>query len=401
MAPMPPVALRGIPCIRAIAVLLAAGPGPPALARDFSVAAELLAKAVEEGAFPGCVAASGSSRELFWIAGFGRLDEAGGPPATAATLYDLASLTKVVGTTSVILALTRDGKLSPGDKVAKHLPEFAGAPPASGAGRPADAAWREQVTIEHLLTHSSGLPAWRPFHREVRSYGELLARVLAEPLEVEPGTRERYSDLGFILLGEIAARAGGRPLEELERTLVFEPLGLAETLRSPPPELLARIAPTERAPGGEGFIHGIVHDENSRAAEGRTGHAGLFSTARDLAAFAAELLRCQRGEGVLFPRELAVEFTRRRGLVEGSSRALGWDTPSRSSSAGEILSPRSFGHTGFTGTSLWIDPERDLYVILLSNRVHPSRDSRGILEVRPRLADAVARAAGAGRRQRL
>lgn len=366
-------------------------------APDFSRAADVLRGALQDRAFPGCAVAVGSSQRLLWCRGFGALDYKGGPPVTPRTLYDLASLTKVVGTTSVVLALVRDGKLAVNDPLARHLPEF-----LARAHDEEDRRRRSRVTIEHLLTHSAGLPAWKPFYRTTKSYGELLEAVLETPLEAAPGARTVYSDLGAILLGEAASRAGGRPLDELERSMVFQPLGLRETLRNPPAALRSRCAPTEIPPGARDGspLQGVVHDENARAAGGLTGHAGLFSTARDVADFARELLRALRGESGIFPRKLVEGFARRRNLVPGSSRAMGWDTPADRGSAGDVLSRRSFGHTGFTGTSLWLDPDRDLYVILLSNRVHPSRENKKIYRVRRALADAVAQAVDRAKRRR-
>jgi CubicO group peptidase (beta-lactamase class C family) len=379
-----------------IALPFFAAPDPPGGPRlDFSAASALLARAVEERAFPGCAVAVGTSKGVLWSQGFGKLTYGGGAEATPTTLYDLASLTKVVGATAVVLALVRDGKISLADPLSRYLPEF---PP--GVADPHAQEERRGVTIEHLLTHSSGLPGWKPLYRSAGAYQQLLAAIIATPLEAPPGAREEYSDLGFILLGEAAGRAAGRSLPELERTLVFEPLGMADTRRDPPAAWRERIPPTEIDGEAGGFLRGVVHDENARAGEGKTAHAGLFSTAEDLARFAGELLRGRRGDSRVFPRPLIEEFSRRRGLVAGSSRALGWDTPSAPGSAGSLLSPRSFGHTGFTGTSLWIDPERDLYVVLLSNRIHPRRDNQKILAVRPALADAVARAYDAATRRR-
>jgi CubicO group peptidase (beta-lactamase class C family) len=351
-------------------------------AADFLPARQLLEAAVLERAFPGCSVAVGTSRGPLWIAGFGRLEHGAGPEVTPRTLYDLASLTKVIGTTSVVLALVEKERLRLTDRLVEHVPEFA----VGGDPR------RLLVTIEHLLTHSSGLPAWRPYYREAEGYRPLLERVLATPLESEPGKVARYSDIGFILLGEAAARAGGKPLPVLERELVLDPLGLRDTRRRPPSgweDEIERIAPTEVTGAPPAAIHGLVHDENARAGEGITGHAGLFSSAEDLARFAVALLRAWRGEDGVFSQSALRLFTARRLLVEGSSRALGWDTPSEPSSAGTLLGPRAFGHTGFTGTSLWLDPERDLFILLLSNRVHPSRENPAIARVRAELADRV------------
>jgi CubicO group peptidase (beta-lactamase class C family) len=351
------------------------GPSPPPEI-DWSPARRVLEEAILDHAFPGCAAAAGTSRGPLWIEGMGRLDGEGSAAVTPRTLYDLASLTKVIGTTSVVLALARDHRLSLSARVMDLVPEF------SGGGR-------DEVTIEHLLVHASGLPAWKPLFEEARGYRDVLGRVLATPLESPPGTRERYSDLGFILLGEAAARAGGRSLPDLEQSLIFGPLGLTDTLRNPPPALVPRIAPTEKRAGTGEAIRGTVHDENAAAGDGVTGHAGLFSTADDLARLAAEILRGCRGESNLFPREFLQRFTARRGIVTGSSRALGWDTPSEGSSAGTRLGPGAFGHTGFTGTSIWLEPDRDIYILLLTNRVHPSRENLKIAAVRKAFADAV------------
>lgn len=391
---------RGVPWLALLGILgafpdLAADGGP-----DLSIARGILERAIGDRAFPGCVVSVGTSEGCTWREALGKLSYGRDAPAvTQLTQYDLASLTKVVGTTSVILRLAQDERIDLAAPISRYIPEF--------LARAADEGERERrrsVTVEHLLTHCAGLVAWRPFYRDVSSYDELLDRVLRTPLERAPGEKTVYSDLGFILLGEIAARVGGRPLPELERSLVFAPLGMTDTLRNPPSEQRPRAAPTElSAEGAEGpegpegpasepgpCWQGVVHDENARAGGGVTGHAGLFSTAGDLCRLAEEILRCRRGRPGIFRPEWVRRFTRRRGLVSGSSRALGWGTPSEGSSAGNRLSPTSFGHTGFTGTSIWLDPDRDVYVILLTNRVHPTRENRKVFAVRRRLADAVA-----------
>jgi serine-type D-Ala-D-Ala carboxypeptidase len=386
-----------------LAVLLvlihAQGPSPAPDSKnesrpDFSAARRVLEDAIRDRAFPGCAVAVGTSRGPWWKEGLGRLDYASGPEATPRTLYDLASLTKVVGTTSVVMALVRDGKLSIDDAVCRHVPGFSG-------------GMKARVEIGHCLSHSSGLPAWKAIHLEARGHGDVLGRIIATDPEVPPGTREAYSDLGFMLLGEAAARAGGKSLADLERELVLDPLGLADTRRALRKDDIARTAPTEKLPAtapaagadrpGETFTRGVVHDENAAAAGGGTGHAGLFSTADDMAVFATELLRARAGRSRIFPAALIARFTSPAGIVPGSSRALGWDTPSRLSSAGSLLSRSSFGHTGFTGTSIWVDPERDIFIVLLSNRVHPTRENTRIAAVRRALADAVALAVDAAR----
>lgn len=376
---------NGYALLSALSLSGCADPGPgreAAPAPDFTAASDFLEQAVAARAFPGCTAAVGNHEGLLWLEAFGHLDDQGQTPTTAGTLYDLASLTKVCGTTLVVLRLVSTGQLSLEARVVQYLPAFQG-----GA--------REQVTVEQLLSHTSGLPAWKPFHLEVDSYQALLERVVATPLEAWPGTRAHYSDLGFILLGEVAAHSAGKTLEELEKELLWGPLAMRSTTRHVAPEQLDLTAPTERLVEGQPALRGIVHDENARAAGGLTGHAGLFSDARDIARLASELLRAWRDDSAVFPGKLLRQFAQRQKLG-GGSHALGWDTPSegsaRKSSAGRYFGRHSFGHTGFTGTSLWIDPERDLFVLLLSNRVHPTRSGRAIHEVRARLADLVVRA---------
>ncbi len=368
--------------------------GAQANSPNWSESQEVLERAIDAGAFPGCTVAVGTADTTLWTAAYGHLTYEGQTRVRTDTLYDLASLTKVLGTTSVVLTLVRDGNLALGDPVTRWLPEAS--PNLDG------------VTIEHLLAHCSGLPAGRPFFRLSPGYEATLRLAAATRLEAPPGTRARYSDIGFMLLGEVAARAGGKPLAELERERVLVPLGMRDTLRNPQPQLVNRIAPTEWTPAYRAalaaangraedirvqpsFVHGVVHDENARAAAGLTGHAGLFMTAEDAHLWARELLRGRAGRSRVFPKALLLRFTERCDLVDGSSRAVGWDTPSGKSSAGDLFSRRSFGHTGFTGTSIWIDPERKLYLVLLTNRVHPTRRNRKIYQVRRDLADAVAR----------
>lgn len=341
-----------------------------------------MTNAVDDGAFPGCVVAVGTSQKILWLEGIGYFDYTRSRKAAPETVYDLASVTKVTGTTSVIMKLSAMGKIDVHEPVSHYLPEF----PEAAAGE-TERAWRNSMTVEQLMRHTGGLVSWRPFFREVDSYDDLLRAVMATPLEREPGTDFRYSDPGFILLGEIAARAGNRTLPELERELVFSPLGMRHSTRNPPPAWRDRIPPTEKDPQSGEFIHGVVHDENARAAGGGTGHAGLFSTAGDLALLARDLLRSGEGSSEWMPRETLLQFTRRSGE---NHRGLGWALSSGSGPAGTLLSTNTFGHTGFTGTSIWIDPDRGIFIILLTNRVHPTRDNNKIGPVRSALADAVA-----------
>jgi uncharacterized protein YbbC (DUF1343 family) len=318
---------------------------------------------------------------LVHLHAFGRLTyDADAPAVTAHTLYDLASLTKVVATTTMAMILVDEGRLDLDRPVRDFLPGF------QGSGKDA-------VTVRHLLNHSSGLEATALLYREVRGKAAVVERVQAMDLVYAPGSKSIYSDLGIILLGEILERVAGQPLDAFARERIFSPLGMRETMFNPPAELRPRIAPTELDPWRGRVVRSEVHDENAFAMGGVAPHAGLFGTAGDLARFAQMLLNGGVFEGRrIVSRETLELFTRKAG-VPGSDRALGWDTKSaEGSSAGTLMSSRSFGHTGFTGTSLWIDPERQLYVILLTNRVHPSRENQLIREARPAVADAVVRA---------
>ncbi|MGH7645831.1 MAG: serine hydrolase domain-containing protein [Gemmatimonadales bacterium] len=371
-------------------------------ARLAAVAAYLRAE-VDSGSFPGAVVAVGRHGRLALLAAVGRYGDDDPRAVDPSTLYDLASLTKVVGLTGACMLLVADGRLDVEAPAQRYVPAFRG-------------PGKERVTIRHLLTHSSGLPAWRPLYTEAPTRAAALLLADTTALATPAGQAAVYSDLGAIVLTQAVEQVAGEPLDAFLARRVFEPLGMTATRFRPPVTWRDRIAPTEKAPQGD-VIRGVVHDENAWRLGGVSGHAGLFSNAPDLARFAVWLLGLvtpgQRpgvagtpGQrpgvdspetpghrpGVnppVLPSELVREFTRRQDLVPGSSRALGWDTPSEGSSAGTRLSPRAFGHTGFTGTSIWLDPERDLFIILLTNRVHPTRENLRILKVRPRVADLV------------
>ncbi len=342
----------------------------------------VLDRFLEEGAFPGGVLAVGHRGALVHLRPFGRLSY--DPDATAVsagTIYDLASLTKVIATTTMAMILADEGRLDLDSPVQDFLPLF------TGEGK-------EKVTVRHLLTHSSGVDWWAPLYEELKGQGAYVERIQAMDLVYETGSQVKYSDLGLILLGEILERVAGEPLDAFVRRRVFEPLGMHDTLFRPGSSLLDRIAPTENDPWRGRMVRGEVHDENAFALGGVAPHAGLFSTAGDLARFAQMIVNGGVFEHHrLFSRATTQAFTTRAGVVPGSDRALGWDTKSlEKSSAGTLFSPNSFGHTGFTGTSIWIDPERELFVILLTNRVHPTRENKLIRQVRPAVADAVVRA---------
>jgi beta-N-acetylhexosaminidase len=363
---------------------------PHAISDRLKPAYDLLDRAVADGAFPGGVLAIGWNNQLA-IHPFGALTrDPKSPRVTANTIYDVASLTKPIVTTTAVMLLAQKRQIDLDAPVSHYLPEF-----ATAAKSDPNPAWRVRVTVRILLLHDSGLPAHRDFYERAKGKDAILARVLAEPLVHEPGTHIDYSDLGFILLGTIAERLTGKPLDEFAKQNIFTPLGMTESLFNPPRTLRARIAPTEDDSAfRKRLIRGEVDDENAWAMGGVAGHAGLFSTVGDIAVFAQMMLN----GGIyahhrLLSRTTIDEFTARR-TVGDSARALGWDVPSDPSSSGRYFSGKSFGQMGFTGTSVWIDPERKLFVILLTNRVNPSRANEKIRDVRPALHDAVMQALG-------
>jgi CubicO group peptidase (beta-lactamase class C family) len=352
----------------------------------------LLAQALQAHAWPGGILALAGSEAADVLIPHG-LQRYEGPRAVRATDYvDLASLTKVVATTTATMLGVERGLLELDDPVAGYLPGF-----LDLAGEPS--GWRRAVTIRHLLSHSAGFPAHVAFHR--RTDLPPAARqqaVLATALAAAPGHVAVYSDIGLMVLGFVLDAAFGRPWPRVLREAVFAPLGMRQTRFGLPPSRRGRALPTEcTAPGGEAW-QGVVHDENARWLGGVAGHAGLFATAADLCRFARLLLRGGMGpRGRILEAATIAAFTRPAGLVAGSSRCLGWDSPAENGSGGVHLSTSSFGHTGFTGTSLWIDPDADLAVILLTNAVHPRREcrsERGFFEWRRRVHSAVYEALG-------
>ena len=391
--------------------------------RSAEPAYDVIRRFVDAGRIPGAVCAVGSSTGALPPFAYG---VAGWEPVQAAarpdTIYDCASLTKVVVTATLALRFVEAGLLHLDEPVCRHVPEFvegaggsagAGASPTTGrspgsgtnsapdagpgsGARPEPAqdlsAARARVTVRHLLTHTSGLPAWRPLYEAGTGRAPVLSALCATPLERPPGTAVRYSCLGFILLGEILTRLGGAGLDQLAAEMVFGPLGMADSMYCPPPALLPRIAPTERVDGR--VLHGVVHDENARALEGVSGNAGLFSTAGDLARFAQMLLsRGGNGPRLLSARAVAAATRCYTESLGGERRGLGWLLKGEAGGpAGDLFGPASFGHTGFTGTSIWIDPEADLFAVLLTNRVHPTRANDAHLELRPRFHNALAAA---------
>lgn len=366
----------------------------------------IIEAAIADGAAPGAVLAVGRGDRVVRLRGYGNLDWASSatlPSGTAATdssLYDLASLTKVVATTTGVMQLIGRGDLSLDTRIAEHLPEWS-------------QGWKRDVTVRHLLTHQGGLPPFLPFWRTLRGEEEYREAFAALEPDYEPGDDGEttvYSDIGFMTLGFLIEEVTGQPLDYYLHESVFRPLGMRETWFDPPRSLHRRTAPTEvDTVYRHRHVHGEVHDENAHALHGVAGHAGLFSSARDLAKFAAWILAAAReGRGLPAaarpPPELDARTSSARldspspetvarfvaRAAPASSRALGWDTPSGRSSAGDYFGEGAFGHTGFTGTSFWVDPELDLFVVLLTNRVNPTRDNRKHIALRRAVHDAVA-----------
>lgn len=303
----------------------------------------------------------------------------GAEPVTVDSIFDLASLTKVVGTTTLALRLLQEGFFQLDSEIGELLPNI-----------PED---KSRITIEQLLSHTSGLPAWAPLYELAKGPEQVIPELLKQPLEYESGTRVVYSCLGFILLGHILETSTATPLSNLMLQRVIIPLDLQDTGYNPPETVLPRVVYTEWCPRSKRFIRGTVHDENAQALRGISGNAGLFSTAKDLAKLAQMILNNGKANGreVLSDRVLGLlNNCYTEGL--GDRRTLGWMLHNKpNSSGGELLSPSAIGHTGFTGTSLWIDPEKELFVILLTNRVHPVRTNEAIFRLRPAFHNAVVR----------
>ena len=347
----------------------------------FAAAFAILREAVGAHAFPGAAVAVTYRGEVIALKGIGRFTYApDSSPVEATTIYDIASVTKVVATTTMAMLLYEQGALDLNAKIVDFFPDFATEP------------GKNRVTVRMLLAHSSGLPAYEKLFQRAKTRDELLKLALATPLATPPLSRAEYSDIGFIILGEILARVAGQSLDTYCTENIFRPLRMLFTGYCPREEWRPFIAPTVDDRDFRGrIIQGEVHDENAFVMGGVSAHAGLFSNAPDLAQFALCMLRM--GSPILKPATLNL-FTRRDALPEGTSRALGWDTPSQPSQSGQTFSSRSFGHLGYTGTSLWCDPVRQLSVALLTNRVWPDRSSQAIKYIRPRFHDAVVQALG-------
>ena len=368
---------------------------------DFHAVENAIEQAVKQGVFPGAVLLVGRGEDVLYEQAFGWRSLL--PDRTAmrlSTLFDLASLTKPLATTLGIMLLVNEKKIHLDDQVTRYLPAFAN--PAT--------------KIRHLLNHTSGLPAWKPYYenvircaisgrtrfdgsRSAKSY--ILEQVHRETSLSEPGTQALYSDLGFMVLGEIIELISGSNLDLFFHERISQPFKLRSTAfvelkqftipRIQPNE--DEIAPTELCPWRKKVLCGEVHDDNAFALGGVAGHAGLFSSARDIHAIVAQLDRCLRGCSSFLPQWLIHEFFTKDDSVPDSTHALGWDTPApERSSSGMHFSRSSVGHLGFTGTSLWWDLEQHCHVILLTNRVHPNRNNEKIKQFRPKIHDLIMQA---------
>ncbi len=351
----------------------------------FDAAAGILRHGIRDGAFPAASVEIGRAAGPLWGHAFGRLTyDSDAPAATSDTVFDLASLTKVIATTTLAMRAIDDGVLALDDALSKRLPEWRGTD-------------REMVTVRAVLAHASGLPAYLPFFRDHTGRPEFEPAICRLPLEYAPRSRSIYSDLGFILLGfilhDVRSQASHGRLDP-STTLAAQFRRIASYLTSdplafnPPRGWREHTAPTEVDPWRGRLLAGEVHDENCWALGGAAGHSGLFGTAAAVGAFSRAALRTIRGDRILAQPDTFQEFIRRTN-VPGSSRALGWDTMLPTSSCGTRMSATAIGHTGFTGTSLWIDWEKDVYVVLLTNRVHPTRENNRLKEIRPAFHDAV------------
>ena len=361
---------------------------------------DFILAALADSAASGAALAVVRRGQIVRLRGYGRLDhDPAAPPVTPASIFDMASLTKVLATTSAAMILVQRGAISLDDRVVDHLPWW-------GEGDPA----KPRVTIRQLLVHRAGLPPFRRFFLEMEGREAYEAAIGALPLDHPPGEATVYSDIGLMTVAFIVEQVTGRPFEAFLQEELWRPLGMADTGFNPDPSLWHRVATTELDENYRGFhVHGVAHDENAYAIGGVAGHAGLFSSARDLAVFAQMMLDrgiagpcqadrvsglpCHRprfGPVAIFTQGWVDRITRRQS--DASSRALGWDTPSERSSAGDYFSARSFGHTGYTGTSIWIDPTQELAVILLTNRVNPTRENGRHVPLRRGVHDRVARA---------
>lgn len=344
---------------------------------EFAPAFLILQEAIVDGAFPGASVAITNSGKLVGLKSLGRFTyEPDSAPVAVDTLFDLASLTKVIATTTMAMILYERGALYLDAPVVQIVPEFRGAD-----------SRRAEITLRMLLAHTSGLPAYERLFLRAHTKESLLAAVFGMPLTADPSVRAVYSDIGFMLLGVALERIAGEPLDHFVQREIFGPCAMTRAAFNPPAAQRSAISPTvDDRVFRHRVIQGEVNDENASVMGGVAAQAGVFSTAVDVAIFAHCLMH---GTALRLRAETVSLFTRRETAPAGTSRALGWDTPSQPSQSGQYFSHNSFGHLGYTGTSLWIDAERDISITLLTNRTWPDGTRQEIKRVRPEFYDAV------------
>jgi CubicO group peptidase (beta-lactamase class C family) len=345
---------------------------------DFLQIDEIIQSAIKDSAFPGSVVLVSKEGKVIYEKAFGHLTyDDTSAAVTKNTIYDIASLTKVIASTTAVMICYDKNLFSLDDPVAKYITEF------SQNGK-------EKVTIKNLLLHNSGLPAFKRFYNNYSSADEIINDIYKMPLSYETESKTVYSDLGFITLQKIIEQVTGKEFDVFCKEEIFIPLQMNSTFFNPPDSLQYKIAPTEYDNSWRNkLVWGKVHDETSVLLNGVAGHAGLFSTAQDISNLLILLLNDGAFDGNQIIKSATVKlFTTR--YSDKSTRALGWDTKSgEGSSAGELFDTTSFGHTGFTGTSVWVDPTKDLFVVFLTNRIYPTRKNKKLYKVRPALHDAI------------
>ncbi len=346
----------------------------------FRGVSDLVNTSIRDSAFPGAVLLIWKNGKIIYENAFGHLiyDDSASM-VTTNTIYDLASLTKVIATTTAAMICIDTRLFNIDDKAAKYIPQFG----ENG---------KQDITIKNLLLHNSGLPAFKKFYALYNTPGEVLNDIYSTRLLYPTGTKTIYSDLGMIVLGKIIEKVTGETLDKFCNTEIFKPLGMNDTYYNPPSSLKFRIAPTEFDKYWRNrLLIGEVHDETASLLKGVSGHAGLFSTAGDI----SKLLQMLLQKGVFEGRRIIDSSTVKLFTSKQSNeRGLGWDIKSAAgSSAGSLFSSKSYGHTGFTGTSVWTDPERDLFVVFLTNRVYPTRNNNKIIKIRPELHDLIIKTA--------
>lgn len=339
---------------------------------------QMIRDAIRDTVFPGACLLVAKDGKILYEKSFGRLTYSrSSSEVTSGTIYDIASLTKVIATTTAVMLCIDKGLFNLDDKVSEYIPEFG----VNG---------KEAITIRNLLLHNSGLSAFKPYYKEFNSANEVINSIYSSSLDYPLGSKMVYSDLGFITLAKIVEKVTKKSFDVFCTEEIFKPLGMKDTKFNPNKSNLTKIAPTELDTYWRNrLVHGTVHDETAALLNGVAGHAGLFSTAKDISHLLQMLLQNGFYQGRQIVKKETVElFTKKQSAQ--STRALGWDTKDeKGSSAGKLFSVLSFGHTGFTGTSVWVDPSRDLFVVLLTNRVYPTRENRKLIPFRGRLHDAV------------